>query len=109
MADTLRELTIGRGHDPRDFVLYAYGGAGPMHCAGYGGELGVAQIVVPATSMAQSAYGALASDIQHSAERSFLVRGGGGSAGRAGRGSTQRCSPPTFEELEERCRGELAR
>jgi N-methylhydantoinase A len=78
MADTLRELTIGRGHDPRDFVLYAYGGAGPMHCAGYGAELGVQQIVVPTTSMAQSAYGALASDIQHSAERSFLMRGGGG-------------------------------
>ncbi len=74
MADTLRELTIGRGHDPRDFVLYAYGGAGPMHCAGYGAELGVAKIVVPTTSMAQSAYGALASDIQHSAERSFLLR-----------------------------------
>jgi N-methylhydantoinase A len=78
MADTLRELTIGRGHDPRDFTLYAYGGAGPMHCAGYGAELGVARIVVPATSMVQSAYGALASDVHHSAERSFLMRGGGG-------------------------------
>lgn len=78
MADTLRELTIGRGHDPRDFVLYAYGGAGPMHCAGYGAELGVKQIVVPTTSMVQSAYGALASDVHHSAERSFLMRGGGG-------------------------------
>lgn len=78
MADTLRELTIGRGHDPRDFVLYAYGGAGPMHCAGYGAELGVKQIVVPTTSMVQSAYGALASDVHHAAERSYLVRGGGG-------------------------------
>jgi N-methylhydantoinase A len=78
MADTLRELTIGRGHDPRDFVLYAYGGAGPMHCAGYGADLGVSRIVVPATSMVQSAYGALASDVHHSAERSYLVRGGGG-------------------------------
>ena len=29
MANTLREVTIGRGHDPREFVLYAYGGAGP--------------------------------------------------------------------------------
>jgi len=78
MADTLRELTLGRGHDPREFVLYAYGGAGPMHCAGYGSDLGVAKIVVPATSMAQSAYGALTSDIHHSAERSRIVRGGGG-------------------------------
>ncbi|MFK4548120.1 N-methylhydantoinase A [Streptomyces tendae] len=73
MADTLRQLTIGRGLDPRDFVLYAYGGAGPMHCAGFGGDLGVSQILVPATSMAHSAYGALASDIQHAAERSELM------------------------------------
>ena len=78
MADTLRQLTIGRGHDPRDFVLYAYGGAGPMHCAGFGSDLGAAKIVVPAVSMVQSAYGALASDIHHSAERSHLVRAGGG-------------------------------
>lgn len=70
MADTLRELTVGHGHDPRDFVLYAYGGAGPMHCAGFGADLGVGTIIVPATSMAHSAYGALAADIYHSAERS---------------------------------------
>ena len=75
MADLLRELTVGRGRDPRDFVLYAYGGAGPMHCAGYGAELGVRQIVVPATSMAQSAYGAMASDVHISAERSPMLRG----------------------------------
>ena len=76
MADLLRELTVGRGRDPRDFVLYAYGGAGPMHCAGFGAELGVPQIVVPATSMAQSAYGAMASDVHISAERSPMLRGG---------------------------------
>src|SRR5690606_2397844 len=69
-----RELTVGRGHDPRDFVLYAYGGAGPMHCAGFGAELGVEAIVVPATSMAHSAYGALSADIHHTAERSTVFR-----------------------------------
>lgn len=74
MADTLRELTVGRGLDPRDFVLYAYGGAGPMHCAGFGADLGVGTIIVPATSMAHSAYGALAADICHSAERSYLFQ-----------------------------------
>lgn len=79
MADTLRELTVGRGHDPRDFVLYAYGGAGPMHCAGFGAELGVASIVVPATSMAHSAYGALSADIHHGAERSESLRSSRGS------------------------------
>lgn len=79
MADTLRELTVGRGHDPRDFVLYAYGGAGPMHCAGFGAELGVKAILVPATSMAHSAYGALAADIHHTAERSKTFRSRPGS------------------------------
>lgn len=74
MAGTLRELTVGRGHDPRDFVLYAYGGAGPMHCAGFGAELGVSAILVPATSMAHSAYGALAADIHHTVERSQVFR-----------------------------------
>jgi N-methylhydantoinase A len=78
MADTLREVTIGRGHDPRDFVLYAYGGAGPVHCASYGAELGVQRIVVPATSTVHSAYGAVASDIHQTFERSLLLRGGGG-------------------------------
>lgn len=106
MADTLRELTIGRGHDPRDFVLYAYGGAGPMHCAGYGMELGVRQIVVPTTSMVQSAYGALASDIHDSAERSFIMRGGGGE-----RPPWEGVDPSTMEdqftELEDRCRTAL--
>lgn len=108
MADTLRELTIGRGHDPRDFVLYAYGGAGPMHCAGYGAELGVSKIVVPTTSMAQSAYGALASDIQHSAERSALMRGGGGQQpGWAGLDPD--AMEEQFSELEAQCDASLAR
>jgi len=79
MADTLREVTIGRGHDPRDFVIFAYGGAGPVHCAGYGAELGVPKMVVPVTSMAHSAYGALAADLQFAVEKSLLMRAGGGS------------------------------
>jgi N-methylhydantoinase A len=80
MSDTLREVTIGRGYDPRDFVLFAYGGAGPVHCAAFAADLGVSRIVIPATSMAHSAYGALASDIHQSAERSLVMRGGGGAA-----------------------------
>jgi N-methylhydantoinase A len=108
MADTLRELTIRRGHDPRDFVLYAYGGAGPMHCAGFGADLGVPKIVVPATSMAQSAYGALASDIHHSAERSKIVRGGGGPLP-AWHGIDPTEVADQFEGLEESCLDALSR
>lgn len=108
MADTLRELTIGRGHDPRDFVLYAYGGAGPMHCAGYGSELGIAKTVVPATSMAHSAYGALASDIHHSAERSFILRGGGGGQ-EPWAGIDHSLLDAEFKELERQCRESMSR
>ncbi len=108
MAGLLRQLTIGRGHDPRDFVLYAYGGAGPLHCCAYGAELGVGRIVIPATSMVQSAYGALASDLHYSAERSFLLRGGGGL-----RAPWEGFEPDVLEspfgELELRCHEELAR
>ena len=71
MAGALRELTIGRGHDPRDFVLYAFGGAGPMHCASFGAELGVGSMIVPATAMVHCAYGALTSDVLFSAQRSL--------------------------------------
>lgn len=106
MADTVRELTIGRGHDPRDFVIYSYGGAGPMHCAGFAAELGVGKIVVPTTSMVQSAYGALASDIHHTAERSFLMRGGGGEA-ELWEGFDAEAIEDRFVELEEKCRAIL--
>jgi N-methylhydantoinase A len=102
MADTLREVTIGRGHDPRDFVLLAYGGAGPTHCIGYGAELGVPRILIPATSMAHSAYGALASDIQQSAERSLLLRAGGGTRD-PWEGLDCDAINAVFAELEERC------
>ena len=38
MADLVRRATIERGHDPRTFVLYAYGGAGPVHAGRYAAE-----------------------------------------------------------------------
>ncbi|GAB3633865.1 hydantoinase/oxoprolinase family protein [Microbacterium shaanxiense] len=106
MADTLRELTVGHGHDPRDFVIYAYGGAGPMHCAGFGADLGVGTILVPATSMAHSAYGALAADIRHSAERSVSFRSAPGSPHPSADFDTALLRG-VFEELEENARAQL--
>jgi N-methylhydantoinase A len=106
MADTLREMTIGRGHDPRDFVLFAYGGAGPAHCASYGAELGVSKIIIPATSMAHSAFGALAADIHQTAERSFLLRGGGGERD-PWDGIDFKIVAGLFRELEKQCLGAL--
>ncbi len=70
MADLLRTMTVEKGYDPRDFVIHAYGGAGPVHCAAYGAELGVKNIVVPAAATVHSAYGAIASDLQYTEELS---------------------------------------
>lgn len=71
-ADLVRKVVVDNGHDPRDFVLYAYGGAGPMHCASYAADLGVREVVVPLGSTAAvfSAYGLAASDIVLTAEKS---------------------------------------
>jgi N-methylhydantoinase A len=70
MGDLIRKATIEHGHDPRGFVLAAYGGAGPLHAADYARGLGIGMIVVPEAATAFSAYGAAASDIAVTRERS---------------------------------------
>ncbi|GAA1826826.1 hydantoinase/oxoprolinase family protein [Pseudonocardia ailaonensis] len=71
-GDLLRRAVVQAGYDPRDFVAYAFGGAGPAHCAGYCRDLGVAEVVVPLGPVASafSAYGLAASDVAISAELS---------------------------------------
>lgn len=63
MADLIRTATIEQGYDPSDFVLYAYGGAGPSHAFSYGTELGTDEIVVPLTASVHSAFGIACSDL----------------------------------------------
>jgi N-methylhydantoinase A len=70
MADLLDTLTIGQGHDPRDFVVFAYGGAGPSHCHAFASELGARSVCVPATATVHSAFGAVMSDLHITAELS---------------------------------------
>lgn len=71
-ADLVRKVVVARGEDPRDFVLYAFGGGAPMHCASYAADLEIAEVVVPLGSTAAvfSAYGLAASDIVLTAELS---------------------------------------
>lgn len=70
-ATLIRQRTIEQGLDPRDFTVYAFGGAGPVHAFAYAQELGVAEVVVPLGNGAStlSAYGAAVSDLQRSFER----------------------------------------
>lgn len=69
MADLIRSVTVHKGFDPREFVLLAFGGAGPVHAHSYGAELGVKRLIVPVTASVHSAYGILASDIVITRER----------------------------------------
>lgn len=70
MGDLIRKATIEHGHDPRGFVLAAYGGAGPLHAADYARGLGISKIIVPVGATAFSALGAAASDIKTTRRRS---------------------------------------
>lgn len=70
MADLIRKSTLERGFDPRTFVIFAYGGAGPVHAASYAGQVGVREIVVPFFATVHSAYGAALSDVRFSLQHS---------------------------------------
>jgi N-methylhydantoinase A len=62
-ADLIRRISIQRGHDPRDFVVFAYGGAGPAHAAAYAHHLESPRIVVPFTAPVHCAMGAVCADV----------------------------------------------
>ncbi len=67
MADIIRKTTIEKGFDPRDFVLFAFGGAGPAHAGVFAHELGVQKVVIPQKEIASTwcAFGAASADILH--------------------------------------------
>jgi N-methylhydantoinase A len=65
MTSAIREISIQRGHDPRDFTLVAFGGAGPMHALAMAEEIGIPRVLVPRHPGNFSALGLLAADIKH--------------------------------------------
>jgi N-methylhydantoinase A len=76
-ATLIRQQTLERGLDPRDFVLYSYGGAGPVHTFGYAGEIGIPEVLIPLGNGAStlSAYGIASGDVvlYRELERSLLA------------------------------------
>jgi len=72
MAELVRGLTVRRGHDPRDYVLMAFGGAGPVHAAWYASELGVKEVIIPRAAPTQSALGLSMADILHTHTLPFV-------------------------------------
>ena len=75
MADLMRQMTVERGRDPRDFVVYSFGGAGAAHAVAFARELGASQVVVPLGDLAStwSALGVMSSDVLHVYEHSELL------------------------------------
>jgi N-methylhydantoinase A len=75
MADIIRKVTVEKGYDPREFTLFAFGGAGPAHAAVFARELGVRKVVIPQRKAASTwcAFGAAAADVLHIFEHTEIM------------------------------------
>lgn len=65
MMNAIKQVSVQRGFDPRDFTLVAFGGAGPLHAIGLAQELAINRVLVPAAPGNVSAMGLLAGNIRH--------------------------------------------
>ena len=73
IVGAIRAVSVRRGHDPRDFVLVAFGGAGPVHAAAVAGELGMRAVVVPRHPGCHSAAGLVVADVAHDYVHSLVA------------------------------------
>ena len=74
MAQGVREITIRRGFDPREFPMVVAGGAGPLHAAMIAAELEIPMLIVPRESSIFCAAGMLMSDLRHDFVRTYVRR-----------------------------------
>ncbi len=65
MAGAIRMVSISLGADPRDFALFAFGGAGPLHAVALARELGVPRVLVPGRPGITNALGCVVADLRH--------------------------------------------
>ena len=65
MAGAIRMVSLSLGEDPRDFALFAFGGAGPLHAAALARELGIPRVLVPARPGLTNALGCIVADLRH--------------------------------------------
>lgn len=63
MERALRVISVARGHDPRDFTLVSFGGAGGLHAADLARRLGIPRVLIPPQAATLSAFGMLAADV----------------------------------------------
>jgi N-methylhydantoinase A/oxoprolinase/acetone carboxylase beta subunit len=100
MARAIRSRTIEKGHDPREFALVAFGGAGPLHAAEVGDSLDIPEVLVPPHPGITSAGGLLTSDLKYDQMRTVFQLQGNVDAGRLN---------GELDELEADLRGRLER
>jgi len=74
MAALIRQITVGRGLDPREFSLVAFGGAGPMHAVFLAEELGIESVIVPFSPGTFSAHGMLEAEVRHDVVHPYFAR-----------------------------------
>jgi N-methylhydantoinase A len=65
MAGAMRLVSLSRGHDPRDFALFAFGGAGPLHATALARELAIPTVMVPVRPGITNALGCVVADVRH--------------------------------------------
>ncbi len=65
MAGAIRMVSISMGADPRDFALFAFGGAGPLHAVSLAAELAVPKVLIPARPGITNALGCVVADLRH--------------------------------------------
>ncbi|MEX2375881.1 MAG: hydantoinase/oxoprolinase family protein [Dehalococcoidia bacterium] len=73
MAQAIREITVFKGIDPRDYHLVAFGGCGPQHAVGIAAEIGMKRVIVPVLPSVFSAFGLLTADLRHTATRTVIT------------------------------------
>jgi len=100
MARAIRSRTIEKGHDPREFALVAFGGAGPLHAAEVADSLEIPEVLVPPYPGITSAGGLLTSDLKYDQMRTVFQMQGAVDADRLNR---------ELDELGEQLRGWLRR
>ncbi|MBV8207662.1 MAG: hydantoinase/oxoprolinase family protein [Acidobacteria bacterium] len=96
MEKAIRVISVERGHDPRDFTLVAFGGAGPLHACALARSLRIPRVLVPQMPGALSALGILISDTVMDYSKTVMLTGAGADL------------EPHFGELESRARREFA-
>ena len=75
MVGAIRVVSVERGHDPRDFTLVPFGGAGPLHGCALAALLGIARVLVPPAPGVLCADGLLAADLKAEFSRTLPKAG----------------------------------